>query len=354
MFMRILMLVNWKIEYMDSIPEDKQSPDYLVPGVPYWFFKYFKNQDIEVDVEDVHTCSAIENFEKNKLRFYILQTLRVLPKLKKYDMVVSHGMQSGIVLCLLRRIFGKGKYKHVVFDIGAFNSARESGRALKLMQFASKSLDGVIYHTESQIDYYKKCHPWLLDKANFVSYGADAEYFEEICDDEQPDEEEYILCAGYHQRDWNTLIKAYKNSMQKYKLMLVGNSKLDVDDPMIIIKPAVSTAEFKKMIANAKFCVLPLEYHNYSYGQMTLLQQMAMGKAVIVADVPSIQSYKKSKAFLTYEPENESDLGVAINRLFINEELTNTLGKEASLAVKTMFNERIMAEEIEKCLLRFQ
>lgn len=352
--MRILMLVNWKIEYADKIPEGKQSPDYLVPGVPYWFFKYFKAQDIEVDVEDIRTCSFIEKFEKDKLRFYICQTLRVLPKLKKYNMVISHGMQSGIVLCLLRRIFGKGRYKHIVFDIGAFNSARESGRALKLMQFASKSLDGVIYHTESQVDYYKKCHPWLLDKAKFVSYGADAEFFEEEVYDVNEAEDEYILCAGYHQRDWDTLIKAYGNSIQKYKLLLIGNANITVDNPRISVKSAVSTSEFKKAIANAKFCVLPLEYHNYSYGQMTLLQQMAMGKAVIVADVPSICSYKKSNSFLTYEPGNENDLGVCLNRLFSDDELLKTLGKDASTAVKTMFNERIMAEEIEKCLLEFR
>ena len=33
------------------------------------------------------------------------------------------------------------KAKHIVFDIGSFASASESGFSLKLMQFASKSLD---------------------------------------------------------------------------------------------------------------------------------------------------------------------------------------------------------------------
>lgn len=59
----------------------------------------------------------IENFEKNKLRFYVVQTLRAIPKLKNYDLIVSHGMQSGIVLSLFRR-FVKTKEKHIVFDSG--------------------------------------------------------------------------------------------------------------------------------------------------------------------------------------------------------------------------------------------
>ena len=37
--MRILMLVNWKVEYAKDIPCDKQPPDYVAEGKPYWFFR---------------------------------------------------------------------------------------------------------------------------------------------------------------------------------------------------------------------------------------------------------------------------------------------------------------------------
>lgn len=353
--MKILMLVNWKIQYLDSVPTDMQSPDYYVKGEPYWFFKYFENKDIHVDVVDVRSFKWLEAFEKEKLRFYIWQTLRVLPKLHKYDMVISHGMQSGIVLCLLRRIFGKGRYSHIVFDIGAFNSAREEGKALKLMQFASKALDGVIYHTESQAEYYEKCHPWLQSKAKFIPFGTDTAFFEaDFEEDHDIDSNSFILCAGYHQRDWDTLITAYKNSNRKYKLCLLGNQSITVDDSMIEVLPPVNVSEFKELIRKAAFSVIPLEYHNYSYGQMTLLQQMAMGKAVIVADVPSIQTYKQEASFLTYESQNADDLMKCINRLSDDKEFCKNLGRKASMAVRDRFNERIMAKEIEKCILKFQ
>jgi len=32
---KILMLVNWKVVRQDRIPEGKQPPDYVVPGLPY-------------------------------------------------------------------------------------------------------------------------------------------------------------------------------------------------------------------------------------------------------------------------------------------------------------------------------
>ena len=375
--MKILMLVNWKIKYANSVPEGVQPPDYYVSSEKYWFFRYFKDQDVAVDVVDVSSFKWLENFELNKIRFYIWQTLRVLPKLRKYDLVISHGMQSGIALCLLRRIFEKGKYKHIVFDIGAFNSAKEEGKALKLMQYASKSIDGVIYHTKSQVDYYKKCHPWLMDKCYYVPFGTDTEFFgnNKIAGTENTSAKNarventiatdpYILCVGSNKRDWKTLVEAYRLTGQKYKLRLIGNTDAEVlnmvksangesNNKNIEILDRVSIEELKNQISNAKFCVLPLKYMNYSFGQMTLLQQMALKKAVIVADVPSVSEYLNNDWNVKYIPENTASLRDKLEILMQDESLCNRLGDNASEAVMNRYNERIMAEKIEEIISKF-
>lgn len=352
--MKILMLVNWKIEYTNEVPEDKQPPDYYVESQPYWFFRYFQNVDnFQVDVVDIHSFSWLENFEKNKIRFYIWQTMKCIPKLKQYDLVISHGMQSGIVLCLWRRLFGKGSYKHLVFDIGAFNSGREEGLSLKLMQFASKSLDGVIYHTAIQEEYYQKCYPWLLDKSKFIAFGTDPDYFSSQKEPERSDEEtDYILCVGYNKRDWDTLIKAYDRLSTDIRLRLIGNRNIKAQNPRIEVIDKVTITELKRQIQGAYFCVLPLQSFQYSYGQMTLLQQMAMGKAVITADVPSIQAYTGENAVLLYEPENSSMLCEKMQNLIDDDVLRLRIGENAQLAVKNIFNEKNMALEIENIIYK--
>lgn len=352
--MKILMLVNWKIEYTNEVPEDKQPPDYYVESQPYWFFRYFQNVDnFQVDVVDIHSFSWLENFEKNKIRFYIWQTMKCIPKLKQYDLVISHGMQSGIVLCLWRRLFGKGSYKHLVFDIGAFNSGREEGLSLKLMQFASKSLDGVIYHTAIQEEYYQKCYPWLLDKSKFITFGTDPDYFSSQKEPERSDEEtDYILCVGYNKRDWDTLIKAYDRLSTDIRLRLIGNRNIKAQNPRIEVIDKVTITELKRQIQGAYFCVLPLQSFHYSYGQMTLLQQMAMGKAVITADVPSIQAYTGENALLLYDPENSSMLCEKMQNLIDDDVLRLRIGENAQLAVKNIFNEKNMALEIESIIYK--
>lgn len=342
------MLVNWKVEYSDKVPGNKQPPDYYVKGQPYWFYRYFKEVPL-VDVIDVSFFKWLEKFEKNKLRFYVWQALKAIQKLHKYDLIVSHGMQSGVVISLWRKLF-KGKAKHIVFDIGSFNSAAESGFALKLMQSASKSIDWIIYHTNSQIDYYKNFFPHIVDKSTFIKFGTDLDFFnpEQLLDSE--DKDKYIICVGYSKRDWTTLVEAYKCLNTNIKLRLVGH----VEDKFKGIEGVeqidfIPIKDLINQIYNAKFCVLPLESFNYSYGQMTLMQQMALGKCVIAARVPSLVDYiEDGKTAIMYAPKNVEDLASKMQMIIDDDSLMNEVAQQGQQFLLENCNEKIMAREIEK------
>jgi len=348
--MKILMLVNWKIEYCEETPSDKQPPDYYVKGEPYWFYRYFK-EVVEVDVIDIRSLPAIEKFEKNKLHFYIVQTVRAISKIGKYDLVVSHGMQSGVALSLWRRLF-KTKTKHLAFDIGSFNSSADSGFALKLMQFASKSLDGIIYHTSSQIAYYKRFFPWIVDKSHFIRFGTDLNFFNHDELKKSIDADSYILCVGYSKRDWKTLINAYREIHTEIKLRMVGKVNSEYSSIAGVEQiPFLPIKDLINQIYNAKFCVLPLEYFNYSYGQMTLLQQMALGKCVLVAKVPSIVDYvEDNMTAIMYKPGDVIDCQTKLKNLLDNDYLREKISKQGNDYLRLRCNEKVMAHEIENYL----
>lgn len=345
---RVLMLVNWRVQYSHDIPEGIQPPDYCSEVEPYWFFRYM-DPAFDVDVLDISSPWLIGKLEQH-LRFYIWQTVRALPMLRQYDVVISHGMQSGIVLALWRRLFGKGCYQHIVFDIGAFNSGRRSGHALKLMRMASKSLDGVIYHTKIQREYYETCHPWLLKKTRFIRFGTDAAFFG--ADGEESGEDGgYILSFGKIKRDWDTLLRAYECSNQSLPLRVIGDPAVSSENPKVEILSSMPLEQLMDQIRKASFCVVPLEVLPYSYGQMTLLQQMAMGKAVIAADVPSLEAYHEGDGVLWYEPGNAEQLSKMMNRLAASKETCTALGMRAAKLVRSTYNEMQMAGEIEDFLL---
>lgn len=350
--MKILMLVNWKIEYCNSVPKSKQPPDYCIKGEDYWFYRYFKNKP-DVDVIDISSFPALENFEKNKLHFYIHQGLKAVPRLDKYDLVVSHGMPSAVIVALWQRLFKK-KIKHIVFDIGCFNSAAESGRIMKIMQYVSKSIDGIIYHTKCQKEYYEKYYPWLADKSEFIRFGTDLEFFDNGSLKKSNDYGKYIVCIGASRRDWDTLIKAYKLLDTDIKLKIIGHT----DEKYNGIKgvkqiPFIPVTDMINQIYNARLCVLPLESFNYSYGQMTFLQQMALGKCVIAANVPSLNGYAEDKkTAVFYEAKNENSLADAVNFVLDNPKEEAKIISNARDYLKNECNERIMAEQIENFYLK--
>ncbi len=345
--MKILMLVNWKVECCESVPIDRQPPDYYIKGADYWFYRYFKDKP-DVDIIDTSSFLWLESFEKNTLRFYIIQALKAIPKLNQYDLIVSHGMQSGVVISLWRRLW-KGNIKHIVFDIGSFASASESGFALKLMRFASKSIDKIIYHTSSQIEYYKKFFPWIIEKSNFVRFGADIDFFSSEKLEKARSEEEYIICVGYSKRDWKTLVDAYCQIDTSVKLRLVGHVIHDLEEIQGIEQiPFVPIRELINQISHAIFCVLPLEKFNYSYGQMTLMQQMALEKCVITARVPSLVDYvQEGKTAIMYEAGNVEDLCYKIKDCLTRREYVKTIGKNAREYLEVHCNEKKMADELE-------
>lgn len=350
--MKILMLVNWKIEYCNSVPKSKQPPDYCIKGEDYWFYRYFKNKP-NVDVIDISSFPALENFEKNKLHFYIHQGLKAVPRLDKYDLIVSHGMPSAVIVALWQHLFKK-KVKHIVFDIGCFNSAAESGRIMKIMQYVSKSIDGIIYHTKCQKEYYEKYYPWLANKSEFIRFGTDLEFFDSGSLKKSNDYGKYIICIGASRRDWDTLIKAYKLLDTDIKLKIIGHT----DEKYNGIKgvkqiPFIPVTDMINQIYNARLCVLPLESFNYSYGQMTFLQQMALGKCVIAANVPSLNGYAEDKkTAVFYEAKNENSLKDAVNFVLDNPEKETKIISNARDYLKNECNEKIMAEQIESFYLK--
>lgn len=347
--MKILMLVNWKVEYCNEIPYDKQPPDYVAEGRPYWFFRYFKQRP-EVDVVDIRSFPWLERFEKEKLRFYVWQTLKVIPRLREYDLILSHGMQSGIVLSLWRTLFPT-KAKHIVFDIGAFNSGAEKGLALRLMQLASKSIDGVIYHTSSQKQYYERFYPWLAEKSRFIPFGTDLDFFR--MEKTAPPAALYMICVGSAKRDWKTLIEAYRKLGTTVQLKLIGRVDPRYNGIAGVEQlPVIPIRELIEQIRGASFCVLPLESFPYSCGQMTLMQQMALGKCVIAADVPSLGDYiEDGVTAITYPAGDAEALAKKLEWAIANPEERDAIACRGMKYLAEQCNETIMAEEIERFIL---
>ena len=87
---------------------------------------------------------------------------------------------------------------------------------------------------------------------------------------------------------------------------------------------------------------------------MTLLQQMALGKCVVAADVPSLRDYiEDGKTAIMYEPQSVHELADKMKSVMIDEAYRNKIGKNAVTWLHEACNEKIMAENIEQSFRKF-
>jgi glycosyltransferase involved in cell wall biosynthesis len=345
--MKILMLVNWDVHRRLN-GQILQSPNFNIPGRPYWFFRHWP-EPVKVDVIDCSRLPILHDLERFGLKFYVWQTLKALPKISQYDLILTHGAQSGVLLAFLRSIFRSKLPPHIIIDIGCFNGARHNRLELSPLRIAAESLAGVITHTSSQRVYYQYCLPHLKERQRFVPFGTDPEFFKPL----NLPEENYIVCVGYIKRDWETLLAAFSKLQSEIVLKLVG-AKGRIDLPALAgaqkkieCLPYVPITRLKEIISKSLLVVLPLPYQLYSFGQMSLLQSMALGKAVIVSNVPGIADYvQDGQNAVLVRPYDVWELRDKIDQLVSQPEKRREITRQARKSIQEQFNERKMAEGI--------
>lgn len=344
--MKILFLPNWKVYQLNVDDDGIQAPDKQVAGAPYWFFKYFK-QPCTVDIIDFQQKNALSWLEK-KANTYFWQGIKAFFKASQYDVVISHGAQSGLMYSLLCTLFNRKSPLHIIFDIGAMNGGRANKLENSVIRFALKSNPGIICHSKVIIEHYKNSYSNLVPRSCYIPFGVDTQYFNQPIDDNT---ENYVLTFGHVKRDYETLISAWSGINTTHKLRLIG-CKQNVSTLNIEVINKVTINELKNQIANARFVVIPLPVFNYSYGQMSFLQSMSMGKTVIVTETPSSIDYlKDGKGSFFVKPHDVEDMRAKLKLLLNNKNLLADTNLKSRPYVLEHFSETQMAEKIEQFIL---
>jgi len=343
--MKILMLVDWQVARLEADSDAIPSPDKQVINRPYWFFKHWPDPRIELDIIDFCKMPLIHVFENRVLHFYVLQSLIAFLKRKKYDLIISHSARSALVFAFLRSVMNEKLPPHLVIDVGSFNGGRNNLLELSLIRKASRSLGGIITHSSIQSEYYNEYMPQIPYR--FIPFGVDADYFIP----RQVNQEDYVLSFGSLFRDYTTLIEAWKSIGHKNeRLRIIGVDQV----PCVVNVPAnveirgrVPIQTLIENIHKARFVIIPLPLLKHSYGQMSFLQSMAMGKGCIVTKTPSSQDYlTHNEDALLVRPYDRKDLAEKITIFLENQRVIDRIAHNARRVIEKKYNEKNMAAEM--------
>jgi len=341
-------LPNWKVRRLEEDDPLTQEPDKLVSGKRYWFFKYFPPED-EVDIIDIGEDSWFLKIEK-KLKFYIRQAFQAFRRRNDYDLVISHGAQSGLVYQLLTS-FTRRNPKYLLFDIGGLNGARMDHVQTPLIRFALRKKPYIIVHSSQQIDWYEENYPELAPRVRYIPFGADCDFFMPL----HLETGKTIVTFGYKKRDRETLLQAWDalEDHHGFRLIVVGNPTLPqsrTEGKDIESLPTIPIDQLTHMMAACAFIVLPLPELPYSYGQMSLLHAMAVAKPLIVSRTTSTIDYitdAPKGGVVPVEPGNVAEMKEALQHMMgKSPALLEALGETNRLFVTEKFTGETMAKQI--------
>jgi glycosyltransferase involved in cell wall biosynthesis len=353
---KVLMAVGWEVQPVKEDDQRKHPADLLLPDQRYWFFKHWQEDNSKIDVMGYKKIPLLSKIEKKFLHFHLFQSLRVLYKMKKYDLLIFFHSQIGLTPALFKSIF-RIKTPLVLIDVEGLGR-KNQWFVRPFIRKALQGIDRLFYLAAIQKEDYQRYYPEIIDKSEFLPLGIDLTRFSS----NGAKEEDYIVSIGYQSsdfRDWKTLLKAYGQLKTKARLLILGKERFDSEETenesipegvRFIGKTDLST--LNEITSKAKFVVLPLPERRHAFGQMTLLGCMALGKGVIVSKVSSVTDYLKDKEDgILYEPYNPDDLAEKMNLLLGNPKLAIKLGRKAQLTVKKNYSEPLMAQKIRESLV---
>lgn len=335
---RILFLPNFPVTRIDKDDPSVLTSNKIVDDSPYWFFSHIP--DAHVDVLD-NTAPFPLNLLSKLLKVEFFQPLKALVRQRDYDVIVSHGFNAGFVFGILRSILHQRNPPHFIIDVGSLNAGRDDRIQIVLVEFALRSVAGIVYHSTVNEEFYSGHFPDL--NREFVPFGVAPET---IIPFPGPPKNDYILSMGETKRDYTTLLKAWGRI--DFPLMIVGSGSTNAGGARNIrLVDRVRIDELMRLIHDSRFVVLPLEDVRYSVGQMTLLQCMAMRKAVVVTNVAGVRDYCiDGETCLTVRVRSESDIVEKVSFLLKNPDRADKIGVRAREIIASEFNEKNMAIRI--------
>ncbi len=276
-----------------------------------------------------------------------LRAFKVLTSRRQVDVVVSVFESSLVVTSLLRRPFGF-RPAVAMWDIAPDEEWKVRQR---IQDIVVPRVDRIFLLGSAQRAYIER--KWGAGaRCRVVWQHVDAEFYRPRA----PELRGPILAIGDdHGRDFDTLIAA----VAELDVDLVIKTRRPLDIPagcrarIRQIKERLSFEALRDLYAAARFVVIPLKVTLNVSGVGSVLEAMAMGKALVASDNPPLRDYlDDGRNCLVVPPYDSRQLRQAIEKLLANSDAATGLGQAGRAKVERRFANPVfgtrLAEEFRR------
>jgi glycosyltransferase involved in cell wall biosynthesis len=206
---------------------------------------------------------------------------------RRYDVLLTDGEQVGIPLALLTRLLGRGGAAHVM--IVHILSVPKKAMLMKLTRSAGQ-IDRYVVYCSKQAEFARDDLGVPSERVVLSTFMVDTAFFRPDAVAVEP--RRMICSAGLERRDYPTLMEAVEGLDVDAVIAAASpwskqaDSSADRDLPTNVEVRRLTLFELRELYAAARFVVMPLVDVDFQAGITTILEAMAMGRAVVCTRTP--------------------------------------------------------------------
>jgi len=197
-----------------------------------------------------------------------------------YDVIYSNGENVSIPLAALLKQHSR-RPAHMV--IGHKVS---TGKKRIFLRGLQNQIDAIFLYSRTQYDFAHMKLGMPASKLHLIPFHADHRFYRPIpASTEAPPR--MISSAGLEWRDYPTLIEAVRGMDVEVRLAAASpwskhrNETENRDLPPNVLARRYEYGELRRLYADSRFIVVPLYENDFQAGITTILEGMAMGKAIV-------------------------------------------------------------------------
>jgi len=330
--------------------KDKKGPDTILYGLNH--LKKFGYRADFFDtgfymVNPLRWLSYLINLIAGKttgVGFNLGQTLTLMPKLNKYDYIISTMDTSGLPLLMLKKI-GLLKPKVIYISVDLVLRIKDYNKMLKTFyKNLLKVADLIVCYSPQEEKLLK-----ILNKnVVLMSPGTDFIYYQNM--KEPKNKTLKILAFGRDSdRDYKLFFESI-NGLNFNSEVVASNRNLEglkipQNVSVLIDLPA---KDLKEKMSAADIVVIPLKSVKRAAGQLSVLDSIAAAKPLITASIPAIKDVFKlcdGEDCLYYKAGSLRDLKAKISKLAKDQKLRISLSNNAKITAQK-FTTEIFAKNL--------
>jgi glycosyltransferase involved in cell wall biosynthesis len=275
------------------------------------------------------------------------RAVKVLSRLKKYDLILSIGESSAASLLLFRKIF---PFKTPVLILDpALDYSWKARR--HLLDFVLPRADAVLVRGKNQCQFLDKQYAGAC-QCEVIYHAINTEFYEPLAIAKK----DYIFTIGNDTgRDFDTLIAAVKDMDIP---VILKTNEISINQSILpnnvqLMSERVSFDELKQLYAKARLVVVPLKNSVHASGVNSVLEASAMARPMIVSSSEGIMDYfVPDETGISVKPLDPKGLADAIKWVIDNPDNAEQLGYNAKIFVEKHFTTERYIEGLVRILYR--